>query len=204
MRALNAFFSPRRFVSLAPWRGLGLVALVTLAGCTSITANAPAISRAAPAATTAEAHDREAAFNVTPDVRVPLPPAVCPVGETSATLLTFDYAGKTHQLIALTRCRAGEAGAGPRFTLWGLSTMGMRLFTIAWEGEQVLAQSHLPPTLAKTIAGLPDPHQVLGDYALAHLAVSDWAPYLAKAVGAKGALTLTDEGGTHFAVPVKG
>lgn len=147
-----------------------------------------------PTSPMAEAHNREAAFNVTPDVRVPLPLAVCPVGETSATLLTFDYAGKTHQLIALTRCRAGEKGAGPRFTLWGLSTMGMRLFTITWEGEEVAAQSHLPPQVAKTIAGLPDPHQVLGDYALAHLAVSDWAPYLAKAVGAKGPLTLTDEG----------
>lgn len=171
---------------------MALAALVTLAGCTTMTATT--MTTTSPMA---EAHHPEAAFNVTPDVRVPLPPAVCPVGETSATLLTFDYAGKTHQLIALTRCRAGEKGAGPRFTLWGLSTMGMRLFTITWEGEEVVAQSHLPPQVAKTIAGLPDPHQVLGDYALAHLAVSDWAPYLTKAVGAKGPLTLTDEEGTR-------
>lgn len=171
---------------------MAFVTLVTLAGCTTMTT--PTMT---PTSTTAEAPNPEAAFNVTPDVRVPLPPAVCPVGETSATLLTFDYAGKTHQLIALTRCRAGEKGAGPRFTLWGLSTMGMRLFTITWEGEEVVAQSHLPPQVAKTIAGLPDPHQVLGDYALAHLAVSEWAPYLAKAVGGEEPLTLTDEEGTR-------
>lgn len=190
MRTLPSLFSPRRIVSLAPWAGGSLVALFTLAGCTTMTT-----TTMTPTATTIEAGERDAAFSVTPTVRLPLPSAVCSVGETSATLLTFDYAGKTHPLIALTRCSAGEKGAlGPRFTMWGLTTTGMRLFTITWEGRRVAAQSHLPPQVAKTIAGLPDPHQVLGDYALAHLGVSEWAPYLAKAVGDKGALTLTDDG----------
>lgn len=191
MRTLPSLFSPRCLVSLAPWAGgslLALLALMMLAGCTTMT----------PTATTIEAGEREATFNVTPDVRLPLPSAVCSVGETSATLLTFDYVGKTHPLIALTRCSAGKEGAGSRLTMWGLTTTGMRLFTIDWEGTRVVAQSHLPPQVAKTIAGLPDPHQVLGDYALAHLALSEWAPYLAKAVGAKGPLTLTDdEAGTR-------
>lgn len=116
------------------------------------------------------------AFWVAPQLTLPLPEPLCEREVMQESLLLhFTYADKDLELITLTQCSLEPR---PKWTLLGLTTAGIRLFTLTWDGEQIQATQSMPPSVLRTLPRLPDPKQVLGDYALIHAPVSFWSQHL--------------------------
>ncbi len=110
-------------------------------------------------------------FFIAPKLRATLPEEACVKEQAArAALLAFEYGERHSRLIVVTSCRAGV------LLMDGLSTAGLPLFTLRWDGKHLEASTRVPSQK------LPDAKQVLGEHLLASLPASLWQGHLPEEV----------------------
>ncbi|MFV0262355.1 MAG: DUF3261 domain-containing protein [Kluyvera sp.] len=111
-----------------------------------------------------------------PGTRITLPaPGISPA-ISSQQLLTGSFNGKTQSLLVMLNAD------DQKLTLAGLSSVGIRLFLVTYDGSGLHAEQSI------VVPQLPPASQVLADVMLSHWPLSAWQPQLPTG------WTLTDSG----------
>jgi hypothetical protein len=97
-----------------------------------------------------------------PGTRVSLPVSGLSPGLSAHQLLTTHYRGREHSLMVLLKADAQQ------LSLVGLSTAGIRLFTLQYDARGLHTEQHVP------VPGLPPASQVLADIMLSYWPVASW------------------------------
>lgn len=128
-------------------RIFSLLILVLITGCTSPTEHTPSAW-------------------LKPGVKVELPPPGLDIPMSEQQLLTAKVNGKSHSLIALLDVN------NERISLAGLSSLGVRLFLVTYNGQGIQAEQSI------TLPELPPAEQVLSDIMLSYWSIARWEKQL--------------------------